>query len=125
VTQIVQGRFDVHSHLLPGVDDGCDSITESIECARELVRVGYTHSFCTPHFWPNLLHNTVASIPQRVKDLQVELDRDGLPLKLYPGGEMSLRPDFLNPPHRKPADLQHGREICNVRSLGRSHPAVV
>jgi protein-tyrosine phosphatase len=94
----VQGRFDVHSHLLPGVDDGCDSIAESIECARELVKAGYTHSFCTPHFWPSLPFNTVASIRQRVMDLQVELDRDEIPLKLYPGGEMNLRPDFMDTP---------------------------
>jgi len=95
---MVQGRFDVHSHLLPGVDDGCDSIAESIECAKELVKAGYTHSFCTPHFWPSLPDNTVASIRQRVMDLQIELDRDGIPLKLFPGGEMNLRPDFTNTP---------------------------
>ena len=95
---IVQGRFDVHSHLLPGVDDGCDSIEESIRCARELVEAGYTHSFCTPYFWPSLPYNTVATIQQRVHDLQIELDRDGVALKLFPGGEMNLRPDFMNSP---------------------------
>jgi protein-tyrosine phosphatase len=94
----VTGRFDVHSHLLPGVDDGCDSINESLACARELVKAGYTHSFCTPHFWPSLPHNTTASIPQRVADLQAELDHDEIPLKLFPGGEMNLRPDFINSP---------------------------
>jgi protein-tyrosine phosphatase len=94
----VQGRFDVHSHLLPGVDDGCDSINESLACARELVKAGYSHSFCTPHFWPSLAYNTVESIPQRVADLQAELDRDQIPLKVYPGGEMNLRPDFTSTP---------------------------
>ena len=95
---MIQGRFDVHSHLLPGVDDGCDSIAESIECARELVKAGYTHSFCTPHFWPSLPGNTVTSIRQRVVDLQAEFDRESIPLKLYPGGEMNLRPDFMDTP---------------------------
>ena len=36
------GRIDVHSHLLPGVDDGCKSVEESIACARVLVANGYT-----------------------------------------------------------------------------------
>ena len=48
------GRIDVHSHLLPNVDDGCGSQAETLECARRLVEAGYTHSFCTPHYWPNL-----------------------------------------------------------------------
>jgi protein-tyrosine phosphatase len=82
--------------LLPGVDDGCHSLAESIACARELVRAGYTHSFCTPHFWPNLTHNTVATVRQRVADLQAEFDAAAVPLKLYPGGEMNLRSDFTD-----------------------------
>ena len=93
---ILPGRFDVHSHLLPGIDDGCDSIVESIRCARELVRAGYSRSFCTPHFWPSLPHNTVTSVRERVSELQKELDAAMVPLKLYPGGEMNLRPDFID-----------------------------
>jgi len=97
----VQGRIDVHSHLLPGVDDGCDSLEESIACARELVRAGYTHSFCTPHFWPGL-SNTVAAVTQRVASLQRAFDDAAVPLTLYPGGEMNLRPEFMQTP---PAEL--------------------
>jgi protein-tyrosine phosphatase len=90
------GRFDVHSHLLPGIDDGCASLSESIVCARELLRAGYTHSFCTPHFWPNLTHNTVANVRAAVMDLQRELDAAAVPLKLYPGGELVLRADLVD-----------------------------
>ena len=69
------GRVDVHSHLIPAVDDGCQSLDESIECARLLVREGYTHSFCTPHVWPNLPLNTVENIRRMVADLQIALER--------------------------------------------------
>src|SRR4051794_15107533 len=57
------GRIDVHSHLLPGVDDGCASIEDSIACAARMVAAGYTHSFCTPHVWPDLPHNNAGTIP--------------------------------------------------------------
>ena len=85
------GRFDVHSHLLPGVDDGCETVEESIECARRMVAAGYTHSFCTPHIWPDLPHNSGPMIPVMVSRLQAALDEAGVGLKLFPGGEINLR----------------------------------
>ena len=87
------GRIDVHSHLLPGVDDGCRTVEESVKCARKMVEAGYTHSFCTPHVWPHLSENTVANIPLHTDRLQQALDLSGVRLKLIPGGEINLRPD--------------------------------
>jgi protein-tyrosine phosphatase len=87
------GRIDVHSHLLPGVDDGCKTVQESVQCARMMVEAGYTHSFCTPHVWPHLSENTVANIPLHTDRLQQALDLSGVRLKLIPGGEINLRPD--------------------------------
>jgi protein-tyrosine phosphatase len=90
------GRIDTHSHLIPGVDDGCDTYAESVECARRMVEVGYTHCFCTPHVWPSLPRNTPRNIPGWTQRLQEELDRAGVPLKLLPGGEINLRPDLID-----------------------------
>lgn len=89
------GRIDVHSHLLPGIDDGCPTVDESIACARELLAAGYTHCFCTPHIWPNLPNNTVEQIARRTADLQNAFDSAGVPLKLFPGGELNLRADLV------------------------------
>ena len=86
-------RIDVHSHLLPGADDGCSNLEESLECARRLVEAGYTHSFCTPHIWPNLPQNTVEQIVKKTARLQQSLDAASIPLRLLPGGELNLRPD--------------------------------
>lgn len=90
------GRVDVHSHLMPCVDDGCASLGESLDCARVLVDAGYTHSFCTPHVWPSLPLNTVDTIRKRVADLQLELEMARIPLRLFPGGEINLRADTLD-----------------------------
>ena len=92
------GRIDVHSHLLPGVDDGCSTLDESIACARLMVEAGYTHSFCTPHIWPNLPHNSVAGIIERTARLQQAMDAAKVRLKLYPGGELNLRADITRTP---------------------------
>src|ERR1700712_3508127 len=95
------GRIDVPSHLLPGVDDGCATIEESIECARRMVSNGYTHSFCTPHYWPNLATNA-RRVVKWVTSLQAALNAEGVALKLYPGGEINLRPGL---DQSDPADL--------------------
>jgi protein-tyrosine phosphatase len=87
------GRIDVHSHLLPGVDDGCATMEESIYCARELVAVGYTHCFCTPHVWPGVANNNPDEIPKAVKQLQAMFDAASVPLALMPGGELNMRRD--------------------------------
>lgn len=87
------GRIDVHSHLLPGIDDGCRTVEESLACARLMVQAGYTHSFCTPHIWPHLTDNTIANITRLTAQLQSSLDAESIPLQLLPGGEINLRPD--------------------------------
>jgi len=88
------GRIDVHSHLLPGIDDGCRTPADSVECGRRLIAAGYTHSFCTPHIWPDLPHNTIDGITRRVAHLQEIFDAEGVALTLFPGGELNLRPEM-------------------------------
>jgi len=84
------GRIDVHSHLLPGVDDGCKTVADAIACARELIAAGYTHGFCTPHLWPNLVDVTRSEVARRTAELQREFDAAGVPCRLLPGGELNL-----------------------------------
>jgi protein-tyrosine phosphatase len=84
------GRIDVHSHLLPGIDDGCQDYEQSFACARMLVDAGYTHAFCTPHVWPQLPKNTMDTIVMKVAELQQRLDQQQIPLTVLPGGEINL-----------------------------------
>jgi protein-tyrosine phosphatase len=88
----MQGCIDAHGHLLPGVDDGCQTLSESLECARALVASGYSHAFCTPHIWQSLPQNTPDQITQRVHELQQALIDAGIELKLHAGGEINLYP---------------------------------
>jgi protein-tyrosine phosphatase len=90
LTTIAPRRVDTHSHLLPGVDDGCKTLDDSIACAKILVANGYSHAFCTPHIWHNNRGITRTTMPRLVKMLQAELDAAQVPLTLLPGGEMNL-----------------------------------
>ena len=40
---------DIHSHLLPSIDDGSDSLNISLQMARDAVADGVTHALMTPH----------------------------------------------------------------------------
>ena len=44
--------FDIHSHILPGVDDGAANLEESLKILEELKKQGITHVMATPHFYP-------------------------------------------------------------------------
>jgi protein-tyrosine phosphatase len=106
------GLIEVHSHLLPGVDDGSRSPAESINIARRLVAHGYTRLVCTPHVWPNLPHNNTADIRRAVADLQAKLDDAAVPLKLHAGGEISLIENLLNAdPDSLPSYAGLGRHL--------------
>jgi len=92
------GRIDVHSHLLPGVDDGCANVEDSVACARLFVEAGYSHVICTPHIWPNLSKNTTENIATWAAQLQHELALRQVPLTLSHGGELNLTPHYTQTP---------------------------
>lgn len=48
------GYIDIHSHILPGVDDGAKSIEEAIELLIQEKENGVTSVLCTPHFYPEI-----------------------------------------------------------------------
>src|SRR5437762_12155385 len=95
---MTMGRIDTHSHLLPGIDDGCKNVEESIACARVLAANGYTHAFCTPHIWAKYMGVGRTSVTRWCAMLQTELNDANVPLKLLPGGELNLFPGVARTP---------------------------
>lgn len=47
---------DIHSHILPNLDDGSESVSESLELLRLMKKQGIEKVFATPHFYPQI-HN--------------------------------------------------------------------
>ena len=54
--------IDLHSHILPGIDDGPQSFEQSLALVRAAARNGITHMVATPHIHPGRYSNTAASI---------------------------------------------------------------
>lgn len=87
--------IDLHSHLLPGIDDGAPDLETSLEMARIAVADGITTMACTPHIYPGLYENNGPDILRRVAALQAELQDAGIPLTLVAGCDAHLTPTMV------------------------------
>lgn len=88
--------IDLHSHLLPGVDDGAQNEADTLALAREAVQEGVEHSVITPHHLNGQYVNPAASVVEKTEQLQALYDAHGIALKVYPGQEIRLTEAFLD-----------------------------
>ena len=78
---------DIHFHLLPGVDDGPETMVDSNALARAAVADGTRTVVCTPHVRTDFVTDTL-ELAERVRELRGELARADVPLELRCGGEL-------------------------------------
>ena len=63
-------KTDIHSHLLPGIDDGVKSLDESIEIIKKFISLGYKKLIITPHVMEDTYNNSTEIILNKFKELQ-------------------------------------------------------
>jgi protein-tyrosine phosphatase len=81
---------DLHLHLLPGIDDGAKTMEETLRHARRLHAEGVRDVACTPHIkrahFPRVPLEDLAPLREDVQD---EIDRAGLSVRVHGGGELA------------------------------------
>jgi protein-tyrosine phosphatase len=87
--------IDLHSHILPGIDDGSKSLAMSLDMARIAVDDGIRIMACTPHIYPGLYQNHTAGIVAARDALQAALDTHGIALQLTTGADVHLVPGLV------------------------------
>lgn len=87
--------IDLHSHILPGIDDGAPTLEVSLEMARQAVADGIETMACTPHIYPGLYLNDALGIKAARDALQAELSAQDIPLRLVTGADVHLVPGLL------------------------------
>ena len=87
--------IDLHCHLLPGIDDGPETLEQAVELARIAVANGITHSVVTPHIHPGRYENEAASIKQNLELFRQAVVNEGIPLQLGFAGEVRLGIEVL------------------------------
>jgi protein-tyrosine phosphatase len=86
--------IDLHSHILPGIDDGANSLADSVEMAQLAVKDGIRQLVATPHHNNGRFSNESYNVKQAVDSLNQELDRQHIPLKILTGQEIRINDLF-------------------------------
>jgi tyrosine-protein phosphatase YwqE len=86
---------DMHSHVLPGLDDGSPDIPTSIELVRELSKLGYKKLICTPHVMSDFYKNTPESISEAALQLKTALKDAGITMQIEIAAEYYLDEIFM------------------------------
>lgn len=88
---VADGFVDLHSHLLPAIDDGPENLDQSVALCRVMWREGVREAVATPHQLGGYgIENDPARIRAGVSELQQRLDQLRIGLRLHAGGEVRL-----------------------------------
>ncbi len=85
---------DMHSHLLPGIDDGLKELEESVAFIKVLQKFGYKKLICTPHILSDLYPNTPQTILPKLKLVRDALKKEGVDMQVEAAAEYMVDHDF-------------------------------
>lgn len=88
--------IDIHSHILNNVDDGSDSLSNSMEILKKAESAGFTDIILTPHFIEGYYDNTRRRIKPRITALKKDLYSENIVVQLHQGNEILLTENTLS-----------------------------
>lgn len=86
---------DIHSHLLPGIDDGAPNIEATFSMMAALQNIGFKQSITTPHIMKSVWDNTKSSIESTLKTTQKSLAKNQINYPLQAAAEYLLDDNFM------------------------------
>lgn len=88
-------QTDVHSHLIPGIDDGVETLQQAITCIRQLADWGIQRIITTPHVNHAFYPNTTATIRAGLAVVQQQVALEQIPVQLDAAAEYMLDEFFM------------------------------
>jgi len=89
-------KVDLHSHLIPGIDDGAQNMEESLALLHALQEIGYEKVITTPHIMLDAYRNNREIIMNGLNDLRAAAKEDGITLTIEAAAEYYLDDGFLD-----------------------------
>jgi tyrosine-protein phosphatase YwqE len=86
---------DIHSHILPGIDDGSPDVDTSLLLLRSLSDAGITKFICTPHVIGDMYRNTPETINNALDKLKKACRQSGMQTEISAAAEYMLDDYFM------------------------------
>lgn len=102
---------DMHSHLLPGIDDGAPTIEDSITLIKGMMDLGYKKLVTTPHVKSDIYPNTTAIIQTQLKQLRQAMKEHGLDIPIHAAAEYYVDDIFMELLEKEPLLPIQGKQI--------------
>ncbi|MEP7373410.1 MAG: CpsB/CapC family capsule biosynthesis tyrosine phosphatase [Chitinophagaceae bacterium] len=83
-------KTDMHSHLLPGIDDGAPDMEASIELIRGMSELGYKKLITTPHIIWDMYRNTPEIINEKLELVKEAVKKEGIDVEIHAAAEYFL-----------------------------------
>lgn len=80
--------IDIHSHIIPGIDDGSKNMEMTIEMLKNAENDGTKHIIATPHYLVNYGESTISEVKVLVEEINDILRDRELDIKVYSGQEV-------------------------------------
>lgn len=87
--------IDLHCHILAGIDDGAQTMADSLDMARAAVNEGIQTIIATPHHKNGRYENTKLVIMEKTEELNKKLKEENIPLTILPGQEPAIHGELL------------------------------
>ncbi len=86
--------IDVHCHILPGIDDGPDTMARAVAMARVAYQSGIDKIIATPHFMNGVYKGDKAAIEKSVRQFSRVLKHERIGIAVFSGAEIRISPDI-------------------------------
>lgn len=87
--------IDIHSHILPGVDDGVQTLEDGLAMLRIAAAGGVTTQVLTPHLHPGRFDNTLEFLQQRFESFSEAVENAGIDIELRLAAEVHIGPEIM------------------------------
>lgn len=102
---------DMHSHFVPGIDDGAKTVEDSIALIQAMIAMGYKKIITTPHVMIDFYPNTTETIQQGLRILQDALQERQIDIPVRAAAEYYIDEHFMKLLDTEPLLTIHNNEV--------------
>ena len=87
-------KTDIHSHLIPGIDDGSPDMETTVNLIKQMQKLGFTKLITTPHVMSDCFQNSSEAILNGLADVRSELKLQNINIEIDAAAEYYIDYDF-------------------------------